>query len=374
MKSSAAVYNRLEIAAKRLDRRPLYDWLMRRTNNAVRDVIAHGLSMANDPDYRLGVEADRFAREYGDVFAESRGHGAQGNRRRALIEGALRLRAGSDTDAGRESTRREVERLLGVMRAEIDALRAPAPREYRYGAQNRPPGYGATPKDILRVDPPIHNIPQTRHGVAVYARPLTDEEVRGYELAPYVPLADIVARLLARVDRYGAKYAEQLRKGDTATLRSGLGSTIDAEPFFTDVPPGDLWGFVADALLAKYPATPVAPAPPPVAPVPVAPTGFGVEYPRDPTMYVPFPGDRSVDDGYKIDGHKVMFWATKAAAKAAASSLGWPLDSVTKVHTRFQVGWALADGRFGLVSREWLAKNLRPEIISGIYATAGLKR
>ena len=133
--------------------------------------------------------------------------------------------------------------------------------EYRYGAQNRPPGYGSAPKDILRVDPPIPGIPQTRHGVVVYARPLTDEEVRGYELAPYVPLADIVARLMARVDRYGAQYADRLRKGDTATLRSGLGSTIDAEPFFTDIPHGDLWGQVADALLVKYPAATVAPAP-----------------------------------------------------------------------------------------------------------------
>jgi hypothetical protein len=184
VKSSAAVYNRLEIAAKRHDRRPLYDWLMRRTDDAVRDVIARTLT-----------------------------HTA----------------------------------------------------EYRYGAQNRPPGYGATPKDILRVDPPIPGVPQTRHGVVVYARPLTDEEVRGYELAPYVPLAAIVARLMERVDRYGAQYADRLRKGDTATLRSGLGSTIDAEPFFTDIPHGDLWEQVAAALLAKYPAAPVAPTPAPVA-------------------------------------------------------------------------------------------------------------
>lgn len=172
MQSSAAVYNRLEIAAKRYDRRPLYEWLMRRTDDAVRDVIARTLTHA---------------------------------------------------------------------------------AEYRYGAQNRPPGYGATPKDILRVDPPIPGIPQTRHGVVVYARPLTDAEVRGYELAPYVPLAAIVARLMERVDRYGAQYADRLRKGDTATLRSGLQGAIE-EPFYTDVPHGDLWEQVAAALLAKYPA------------------------------------------------------------------------------------------------------------------------
>jgi hypothetical protein len=89
VKSSAAVYNRLEIAAKRLDRRPLYAWLMRRTDNAVRDVIAHGLSMAHDPDYRLGVEADRFARrEYAEAFDGFMGLGRTGDKYRALIEGA----------------------------------------------------------------------------------------------------------------------------------------------------------------------------------------------------------------------------------------------------------------------------------------------
>lgn len=189
MKSVAAVYARLDRAARGVADGNLSAWMGRRTDDAVRDVIARALTHA---------------------------------------------------------------------------------AEYRYGAQNRPPGYGATPKDILRVDPPIPGVPQTRHGVVVYARALTDEEVRGYELAPYVPLAGIVARLMERVDRYGAQYADQLRKGDTATLRSGLRGAIE-EPFFTDIPHGDLWGQVADALLAKYPAAPVAPTPVPVAPVPVAP-------------------------------------------------------------------------------------------------------
>lgn len=262
MKSVAAVYARLDRAARGVADGNLSAWMGRRTGNAVQEAIRHGLSMAHDPDYRLAVEADRFARrEYAATFDGFMGLGRTGAKYRALIEGAMLLRAGRGSEVGGVAIRREVERLRAEMRAEIDALRAPAPREYRYGAQNRPPGYGATPKDILRVDPPIPGIPQTRHGVVVYARPLTDEEVRGYELAPYVPLADIVARLMERVDRYGAQYADRLRKGDTATLRSGLGSTIDAEPFYTDIPHGDLWGQVADALLAKYPAATVAPAP-----------------------------------------------------------------------------------------------------------------
>ncbi len=270
MKSVSAVYARLDRAARSVVDGALSAWMGRRTGNAVQEAIRHGLSMANDPDYRLGVEADRFAQEYADAIDGFNGMGREGAKRRALISEAQRLRMGRDTDTGRAASRREVERLLAEMRAEIDALRAPAPREYRYGAQNRPPGYGSAPTGILRVDPPVHNIGQTRHGVVVYARPLTDEEVRGYELAPYVPLADIVARLRARVDRYGAQYADRLRKGDTATLQSGLQGAIE-EPFFTDVPHGDLWGFVADALLAKYPAAPVAPVP---VKAPTLPGGF----------------------------------------------------------------------------------------------------
>ena len=65
--------------------------------------------------------------------------------------------------------------------------------------------------------------------------------------------------------------------------------------------------------------------------------------------YIPF--GHSDSHGWKIDGSKVRFWATKRQAMAAARAIGWPLDSVTPVWTRFQKGWAIADGRFGFVSR-----------------------
>ena len=139
----------------------------------------------------------------------------------------------------------------------IAALGASAtPAEHRYGAQYRPPGFGTVPKGMVRVDPPLPGVPETRHGVAVFDRPLTDEEVRGYELAPYIPLADVVDRMFARVDRYGENYAEELRRGKDAVLRSGLGGVIK-EDFFTDVPKAELWRPVAAKLLAKYPAPPV---------------------------------------------------------------------------------------------------------------------
>ena len=134
MQSVAAVYNRLERAAQRHDRSALNAWMGRRSDNAMKEAIKHGLRMANDPDYRLGVEAYRFAKHYEDAADErSGGLGAfslnkeQQQRVTALREGAGRLRYGGMTDAGASAIRREVERLLGVMRAEIDAERAPAP-------------------------------------------------------------------------------------------------------------------------------------------------------------------------------------------------------------------------------------------------------
>ena len=70
--------------------------------------------------------------------------------------------------------------------------------------------------------------------------------------------------------------------------------------------------------------------------------------------YIAF-GERNIHDGFRIDASKVRFWATKAAAADGARSVGWPLDSITKVYTRFCGGWALADGRFGLLSKDSFA-------------------
>lgn len=61
--------------------------------------------------------------------------------------------------------------------------------------------------------------------------------------------------------------------------------------------------------------------------------------------------------GWKIDGATTKFWATKARAIAGAKAIGWPANSVVQVATRFQVGWALADGRFGTLSKDWYDAN-----------------
>jgi hypothetical protein len=70
-----------------------------------------------------------------------------------------------------------------------------------------------------------------------------------------------------------------------------------------------------------------------------------------PITYIPF-ADRTFNDGWRIDGSKVQFWAFKKDAVKAAKAIGWRVEDVTKVHTRFCGGWALCDGRFGLVSKD----------------------
>lgn len=66
-------------------------------------------------------------------------------------------------------------------------------------------------------------------------------------------------------------------------------------------------------------------------------------------------GDYDIHDGFRVDGSVVRFWLTKKTAVRAAKGIGWPVRSVTKVHTRFQVGWALCDTRFGALSRDGYA-------------------
>ena len=178
--------------------------------------------------------------------------------------------------------------LLGTPTPVIDAIRraVSTPQEYRYGARNRPPGFGATPPDILRVDPPVPGQHATRHGVVVYGRKLTDKEVYDYELVPYRTLADVVDAALVTLGGYATEYATVLRKGMTPA-NAFRGVLDEGPPFYTDVAPEAIERAVADALLAKYPAPPlVAPvvAPPKLSPLKLSrmPGGFdGFDTPEE---------------------------------------------------------------------------------------------
>lgn len=57
--------------------------------------------------------------------------------------------------------------------------------------------------------------------------------------------------------------------------------------------------------------------------------------------------------GVRVDGNIVRLWGTKKAAEEGARMIGWPVKSVSKVHTRFAVQWALNCGiEGGYLSRE----------------------
>jgi len=158
---------------------------------------------------------------------------------------ALRAAAGDALRAWMNTHRDEVERRMRV---------PAAVREYRYGARNRPAGFGTVPNGFIRVDPPP--FPQevrTRHGVVVYNRPLTDEEVRGYELHPYMPLAEVVDGVIASLGEYARDYADNVRE-EGAEQVDGAGSYFDDNPVYTDVPRGEVYKHVAAELLRRFPA------------------------------------------------------------------------------------------------------------------------
>ena len=94
-------------------------WMDTRRDKRVQETIKHARRMQADADYLLGVNAARFAQHYAASRPHMLGTGREGQQYRALMEGALILRAGKPTDPSRASTRREVERLLSVMREEM---------------------------------------------------------------------------------------------------------------------------------------------------------------------------------------------------------------------------------------------------------------
>jgi hypothetical protein len=133
-------------------------------------------------------------------------------------------------------------------------------QEYRYGAQNRPPDYATIPTGAIRIDDPIRGIPQTRHGVVVYNRPLTEEEAYSYELARYYPLNEVIdAGIQEGMGRYQKEYADAVRKDGPTALRD-IGDRIKLggrAGFFTDIPLGELAPHVAEKLVQLYPGTKV---------------------------------------------------------------------------------------------------------------------
>ncbi|MBL8473822.1 MAG: hypothetical protein JNM98_18675 [Rhodocyclaceae bacterium] len=112
---------------------------------------------------------------------------------------------------------------------------APAPAakstgtEYRYALVYRPAGMGATPAEgFLRVDPAPADIASVaRHGVAVYSRELTEQELKQFELrrvhteAERAAAAEAIAQHFAG-HKYADNYYEYVKEGDMAMLEEAM--------------------------------------------------------------------------------------------------------------------------------------------------------
>jgi hypothetical protein len=99
---------------------------------------------------------------------------------------------------------------------------------HRYALVNRPPSMGALPRGLeFTVEPrpaagqPHHDL--SRHGVLVTQRPLTDAELKAFELAPLVEgpaLDELAGKVADDMADYAAQYAEQATEDPDAFARA----------------------------------------------------------------------------------------------------------------------------------------------------------
>lgn len=89
---------------------------------------------------------------------------------------------------------------------------AKAPEEWRYGLYFRPASIGAVPNGYLRIDDAsVLEKSHARHGVIVYGHPLSDAEIRSYELIPFLGKEDfnaLVQNVGDKMSKYARGYAE----------------------------------------------------------------------------------------------------------------------------------------------------------------------
>lgn len=144
------------------------------------------------------------------------------------------------------------------------------------------------------------------------------------QLDRWAPDAQTASRLLDAVDEAGAMYAEVGERGrtDIGMIAKGWGlrpSTAPSESFGADDPSG---------------------------------------------QWIKFPGwnekNTSISsDGYAVDGSRVKIFSTKKDAQTAAKTIGFRNSDVCAVTSRFTYGWAICDGRFGMISKIWWEAHLK---------------
>lgn len=76
---------------------------------------------------------------------------------------------------------------------------------------------------------------------------------------------------------------------------------------------------------------------------------------RDASGFKPL-GHYDLKGGYRVDGSVTEFFGSKARARAAAKSIGWPMNSISSAHTRFQMGFALRHTHGGFLTKVEFAK------------------
>ena len=105
----------------------------------------------------------------------------------------------------------------------------------KYGLHYRPAGIGSVPKGNYTVS----DHPAFRYGVIEYAEPLTDEQVREYQLVPIVPVSKHAALLIKRMglmqDKYLAKLDYIPQFVQTFRFDDGVFSTGDNVELSTEV-------------------------------------------------------------------------------------------------------------------------------------------
>lgn len=89
-----------------------------------------------------------------------------------------------------------------------NSLSSPQPAAtWRYGLVYRPASLGAVPAGFVGLEEASRDLAgQARHGIILYDRPLTDHEIRSYELLPLLD-ADAVERLSQAVAQSLGRYA-----------------------------------------------------------------------------------------------------------------------------------------------------------------------
>lgn len=137
-----------------------------------------------------------------------------------------------NTNAEARRTRQRLEQMQREAQAN-ESMPEPgkttAGAEYRYALVYRPAGMGATPAEgFLRVDPAPADIASVaRHGVAVYSRELTEQELEQLELRRVHTESERAAAVEAIAQHFaGHKYAdnyyEYVKEGDAAMLEETM--------------------------------------------------------------------------------------------------------------------------------------------------------